>query len=45
MSWDSVCSHEVLVDALAGSADVATLVGARDRYIWPANTIYTASLS
>ncbi|MEU8384440.1 LysR family transcriptional regulator [Streptosporangium sp. NPDC048865] len=27
---------EVLLDALAGSADVATLVGARDRYVWPA---------
>jgi DNA-binding transcriptional LysR family regulator len=27
---------EVLLDALADSADVATLVGARDRYIWPA---------
>ncbi|MFD0021516.1 LysR family transcriptional regulator [Streptomyces sp. NPDC058382] len=27
---------EVLLDTLAGSADVATLVGARDRYIWPA---------
>ncbi|MFC9970606.1 LysR family transcriptional regulator [Spirillospora sp. NPDC127200] len=26
---------EVLMDALADSADVATLVGARDRYIWP----------
>jgi DNA-binding transcriptional LysR family regulator len=26
---------EVLLDALADSADVATLVGARDRYIWP----------
>ncbi|MGI5171344.1 LysR family transcriptional regulator [Spirillospora sp. CA-253888] len=26
---------EVLMDTLAGSADVATLVGARDRYIWP----------
>ncbi|MBQ1120872.1 LysR family transcriptional regulator [Streptomyces sp. B15] len=28
---------EVLLDTLAESADVATLVGARDRYIWPAN--------
>jgi DNA-binding transcriptional LysR family regulator len=28
---------EVLLDTLADSADVATLVGARDRYIWPAN--------
>ncbi|MFF5226103.1 LysR family transcriptional regulator [Dactylosporangium sp. NPDC000521] len=27
---------EVLLDVLAGSADVATLVGSRDRYIWPA---------
>lgn len=27
---------EVLLDALADSADVATFVGARDRYIWPA---------
>jgi DNA-binding transcriptional LysR family regulator len=27
--------NEVLLDALADSADVATLVGARDRYIWP----------
>ncbi|MFE4214086.1 LysR family transcriptional regulator [Streptomyces sp. NPDC056844] len=27
---------EVLLDTLAGSADVATLVGARDRYLWPA---------
>ncbi|MGI5174744.1 LysR family transcriptional regulator [Dactylosporangium sp. CA-152071] len=26
---------EVLLDVLAGSADVATLVGSRDRYIWP----------
>ncbi|MGW5667185.1 LysR family transcriptional regulator [Micromonospora sp. NPDC003776] len=26
---------EVLLDALADSADLATLVGARDRYIWP----------
>lgn len=26
---------EVLLDILADSADVATLVGARDRYIWP----------
>ncbi|BCJ33730.1 LysR family transcriptional regulator [Actinocatenispora thailandica] len=28
---------EVLLDALADSADVATLVGARDRYVWPAS--------
>ncbi|MEU4473236.1 LysR family transcriptional regulator [Micromonospora sp. NPDC023888] len=28
---------EVLLDILADSADVATLVGSRDRYIWPAN--------
>jgi DNA-binding transcriptional LysR family regulator len=28
---------EVLLDTLAESADVATLVGARDRYIWPTN--------
>ena len=28
---------EVLLDALADSADVATLVGARDRYTWPTN--------
>ena len=28
---------EVLLDTLADSADVATLVGARDRYLWPAN--------
>ncbi|TDD62932.1 LysR family transcriptional regulator [Actinomadura darangshiensis] len=27
--------NEVLQDVLADSADVATLVGARDRYIWP----------
>jgi len=27
---------EVLLDVLADSPDVATLVGARDRYIWPA---------
>ncbi|MFD7512300.1 LysR family transcriptional regulator, partial [Streptomyces sp. NPDC059853] len=26
---------EVLLDVLAGSGDVATLVGARDRYVWP----------
>ncbi|GGJ78425.1 LysR family transcriptional regulator [Streptomyces camponoticapitis] len=26
---------EVLLDTLADSSDVATLVGARDRYIWP----------
>jgi DNA-binding transcriptional LysR family regulator len=29
--------NEVLLDALAESADVATLVGAGDRYLWPAN--------
>jgi hypothetical protein len=29
--------NEVLLDTLAESADVATLVGARDRYIWPTN--------
>lgn len=28
---------EVLLDALADSADVATVVGARDRYVWPAS--------
>ncbi|MEV6369058.1 LysR family transcriptional regulator [Micromonospora musae] len=28
---------EVLLDALADSADVATLVGSRDRYLWPAS--------
>ncbi|OXM71880.1 MULTISPECIES: LysR family transcriptional regulator [Amycolatopsis] len=28
--------NEVLADALAESADLATLVGARDRYLWPA---------
>ena len=28
---------DVLLDALADSADVATLVGARDRYVWPTN--------
>ncbi|GAA1176195.1 LysR family transcriptional regulator [Pseudonocardia alaniniphila] len=28
---------EVLIDELAESADVATLVGARDRYVWPTN--------
>ncbi|GGS20079.1 LysR family transcriptional regulator [Streptomyces griseoviridis] len=27
---------EALLDTLADSADVATLVGARDRYVWPA---------
>ncbi|UWZ59523.1 LysR family transcriptional regulator [Dactylosporangium aurantiacum] len=27
---------EVLLDVLAGSDDVATLVGSRDRYLWPA---------
>lgn len=29
--------NEVLLDILADSADVATLVGSRDRYIWPAH--------
>ncbi|PWK86259.1 DNA-binding transcriptional LysR family regulator [Lentzea atacamensis] len=28
---------EVLLDTLAESADVATFVGARDRYVWPAS--------
>ncbi|MFF0152787.1 LysR family transcriptional regulator [Micromonospora sp. NPDC005203] len=28
---------EVLLDILADSVDVATLVGSRDRYLWPAN--------
>lgn len=28
---------EVLLDTLAESADVATLIGARDRYLWPTN--------
>ncbi|GAB3084827.1 LysR family transcriptional regulator [Micromonospora schwarzwaldensis] len=28
--------NEVLLDTLADTADVATLVGARDRYLWPA---------
>ncbi|WP_067480184.1 LysR family transcriptional regulator [Actinomadura hibisca] len=28
---------EVLLDTLADSADVATLVGSRDRYMWPTN--------
>ncbi|GAA2191131.1 LysR family transcriptional regulator [Micromonospora lupini] len=28
---------EVLLDVLADSADVATVVGARDRYVWPTN--------
>ncbi|MFC8194494.1 LysR family transcriptional regulator [Streptomyces sp. NPDC057298] len=28
---------DVLLDTLADSADVATLVGSRDRYIWPTN--------
>lgn len=28
--------NEVLLDILADSADVATLVGSRDRYLWPA---------
>ncbi|MEV4345820.1 LysR family transcriptional regulator [Actinoplanes sp. NPDC049596] len=27
---------EVLLDTLAGSGEVATLVGSRDRYVWPA---------
>jgi len=29
--------NEVLLDTLADSADVATLVGAGDRYLWPAS--------
>ncbi|QFU87062.1 LysR family transcriptional regulator [Amycolatopsis sp. YIM 10] len=29
--------NEVLLDTLAESANVATLVGARDRYLWPAS--------
>lgn len=29
--------NEVLLDALAESADMATFVAARDRYIWPTN--------
>ncbi len=29
--------NEVLLDTLADSGDVATLVGARDRYVWPTN--------
>lgn len=29
--------NEVLLDILADSTDVATLVGSRDRYIWPTN--------
>lgn len=29
--------NEVLLDILADSANVATLVGARDRYLWPTN--------
>ncbi|MGX1775882.1 LysR family transcriptional regulator [Nocardia brasiliensis] len=29
--------NEVLLDILADSPDVATLVGARDRYLWPAH--------
>ncbi len=36
---DSTGPHfgdEVLLDTLAGSADAATLVGSRDRYLWPA---------
>ncbi|MEU3219360.1 LysR family transcriptional regulator [Streptomyces sp. NPDC006971] len=28
---------EVLLDTLADSSDVATLVGSRDRYVWPTN--------
>ncbi|MFI2713572.1 LysR family transcriptional regulator [Micromonospora sp. NPDC018662] len=28
--------NEVLLDTLADAADVATVVGARDRYLWPA---------
>ncbi|WP_176308816.1 LysR family transcriptional regulator [Micromonospora sp. NBS 11-29] len=28
--------NEVLLDALADATDLATLVGARDRYLWPA---------
>jgi DNA-binding transcriptional LysR family regulator len=28
---------EVLLDALADSSDLATLVGSRDRYVWPAS--------
>lgn len=28
--------NEVLLDTLAESGDVATIVGARDRYVWPA---------
>ncbi|NKZ73023.1 LysR family transcriptional regulator, partial [Rhodococcus hoagii] len=27
--------NEVLLDTLADSADVATLIAARDRYLWP----------
>lgn len=29
--------NEVLLDTLADSTDMATLVGSRDRYIWPTN--------
>ncbi|WP_068160671.1 LysR family transcriptional regulator [Rhodococcus phenolicus] len=29
--------NEVLLDVIADSADVATLVGARDRYLWPSS--------
>ncbi|SHN47011.1 LysR family transcriptional regulator [Cryptosporangium aurantiacum] len=29
--------NEVLLDVLADSTDVATLVGSRDRYLWPAS--------
>ncbi|MDI5974614.1 LysR family transcriptional regulator [Amycolatopsis magusensis] len=29
--------NEVLFETLADSADVATLIGARDRYLWPAH--------
>ncbi|SDE49770.1 LysR family transcriptional regulator [Rhodococcus tukisamuensis] len=38
LSIDAAGPHfgdEVLLETLADSADVATLVGARDRYIWP----------
>ncbi|RDI14275.1 DNA-binding transcriptional LysR family regulator [Rhodococcus sp. AG1013] len=38
LSIDAAGPHfgdEVLLDTLADSADVATLVGSRDRYIWP----------
>ncbi|MEV7792295.1 LysR family transcriptional regulator [Streptomyces sp. NPDC087512] len=39
LSVDAAGPHfgdEVLLDTLADSADLATLVGARDRYVWPA---------